>query len=237
MTPDQLIFIVGFPRGGTRWLLSILAAHTDVSECRGEPCTLCQCNNADSMIAHTRNYLKNSDPKRFYAQKAPLDAKYIDKWVAQVPESKMLFIVRNPLDVVTSHQRGTMQWLYGRNKAAEHVMRKLRVYYDEYRKFKSEPNLMLTRYERLYFDFYNEVGRIYDFIGLDYNIHLLKAIKDYTSFEHQTGRKPGDERQDQHRRKGIVGDWQNHMRPEDLAVIDADYGWFFEELGYEPVCV
>lgn len=237
MTPNQLIFIVGFPRGGTRWLLSILGAHPDVAECKGEPCTLSQCNTKESMISHTKNYLKENEVKKFYVQKAPLDAKHLNKWKSIVPESKVLFIIRDPRDVVTSHQRGDMAWLEGRNRHLEHVMKKLDIYFDGYREYKDDPNLMLTRYESIYKDFYNEVGKIYDFIGLDHDANLLSAVKYYTSFEVQAGRKPGIERREEHRRKGIIGDYIHNLSLADFYKIQTQYLEFMKELGYERIPV
>jgi len=57
------------------------------------------------------------------------------------------------------------------------------------------------------------VTRLFAFLGLDHNASLVETCIEATSFEKQSGRKPGQEKKD-FLRKGIVGDWKNHLSPD-----------------------
>lgn len=57
-------------------------------------------------------------------------------------------------------------------------------------------------------------------------------IRRRTSFEKITGRKRGDERVDEHYRKGVAGDWRTYFTPPVSDAFHARHGWLGERLGY-----
>lgn len=47
------------------------------------------------------------------------------------------------------------------------------------------------------------------------------------------GRKPGQEDSSSHYRKGVAGDWRNHLKPHHLSYLKEHYGDVLVTLGYE----
>lgn len=64
--------------------------------------------------------------------------------------------------------------------------------------------------------------------------HLDTLLRTH-SFEHMAGgtRKKGEEDQTSHYRKGIAGDWRNHLTEDHLKLFRKRYGDLVERLGYE----
>jgi len=52
----------------------------------------------------------------------------------------------------------------------------------------------------------------------------VESVVEHFSFEKLTGRKQGEEDQNHHMRKGIVGDWKNHFTPKVQEFYDEYFG-------------
>jgi hypothetical protein len=62
----------------------------------------------------------------------------------------------------------------------------------------------------------------------------LESILDAESFIKKTkGRKPGEENQEHHFRKGISGDWKNYFNEKHKDHFKSKYQFLLEKLGYE----
>jgi hypothetical protein len=48
------------------------------------------------------------------------------------------------------------------------------------------------------------------------------------------GRRPGEEDPASHYRRGVAGDWRNHLTPRHLVAFRERFGDLPERLGYEP---
>jgi lipopolysaccharide transport system ATP-binding protein len=83
---------------------------------------------------------------------------------------------------------------------------------------------------------YGEFKRILDHLGIEIPPKRLRKIVKKCSFESLSGgRIPGDENRHHHYRKGVAGDWKNHM-PEGGRVYEEfvkRWGALVEELGYQ----
>lgn len=96
----------------------------------------------------------------------------------------------------------------------------------------SQENIHVMRYEDLHADFHASLKAAVDFLGLDLAKLDLGKIQHETSFETITNRKPGEEKADSHRRKGIPGDHVNHFTPELDRHFEETYGKISSVLGY-----
>lgn len=97
-----------------------------------------------------------------------------------------------------------------------------------------DPNILELKFEDLLNEPVIHFERIFDFIQFPFNKRALRqAIRKY-SFEKRTGRKPGQEDQYSHLRKGVPGDWVNYFSADHKAYFKEKWGTMVPDLGYEP---
>ena len=230
----NFIFVTGFPRGGTSWLRNCIGAHPDVVQVPGElpVMPLGRKTEVDEACRVAVSELESADR---YVSKAPADALSIDKACRMLPESRFVFIVRDPRDVVVSHQRGTKKWMSaGRNKSCAGILDKLEEYHAGYTRCQDAENVMLVKYEDLHQSFASTYGRIADFLDLSYDSGTIREVMKKNSFMKLTGRKHIEDR-DAARRKGVIGDWAIHLGDADIEVVkrNAFSSTFMRDHGYE----
>lgn len=100
---------------------------------------------------------------------------------------------------------------------------------------------LCVRYEDLNCDPVGEFGRVLQFLGIDCDDHLRRAIVRRNSFERssigrriwQSGRRPGNENTNSFFRKGIVGDWKNYFKASHIERFKEVAGDELINLGYE----
>lgn len=93
------------------------------------------------------------------------------------------------------------------------------------------------RYERLLSEPMLEVGRLFEFLGVETSEATLAKVIDESSFKNASGgRQPGEEDANSFLRKGIAGDWVNHFDEEAVERFERCAGDFLRNLGYgDPV--
>src|SRR5690606_8748745 len=130
---------------------------------------------------------------------------FIGKAARAFPEARFIFIIRDPRDVLTSHQRGTKKWMAGKNSTVEGCMAKIQSYYDGWADAEGLPNVMLIRYEDLHQNFYETMREIFRFTGLESDQEILDEIYNKNNFGAQTSRANVEDG-DSAKRKGVVGE-------------------------------
>lgn len=94
------------------------------------------------------------------------------------------------------------------------------------------PRVLETRFELLITRPVEEWTRILGFLGLAYEpADMQMLVTD--GFEKAAQRKRGTENPFVHYRKGIIGDWRNHLTPRIIDRIKASFGVMLIDLGYE----
>ncbi|MGP1308805.1 MAG: sulfotransferase family protein, partial [Phycisphaerales bacterium] len=87
--------------------------------------------------------------------------------------------------------------------------------------------VILAPYERHKRDTHGQLRDLFRFLGLDASDAIVERVAESQSFQRVTNRPPGVEAKDRNR-KGVVGDWINHMSPEFgnelLAIADGALG-------------
>ncbi len=91
----------------------------------------------------------------------------------------------------------------------------------------------IFRYEDLRSNQQDEFGRLMDFCGLGLSESRRRAIVARNSFERKTWWRFGRERVKSHLRKGVAGDWKNHLCPRLKKLFKHLYGDLLIETGYE----
>lgn len=77
------------------------------------------------------------------------------------------------------------------------------------------------RYESLVADPAPELARIFSFLGIDSEPETVAACIETARFERLSGgRERGADDPGSHFRKGVVGDWRNHLEPRHVALFE-----------------
>lgn len=101
---------------------------------------------------------------------------------------------------------------------------------------------LAVRYEELLANPVMHFTKVLRHIGISKNVEsLANVIVERNRFERmsmgkriwENGRKPGEENNNSHFRKGIVGDWKNHLKPAHVARLKEVAGQQLIDLGYE----
>ena len=175
----------------------------------------------------------------------------VDEIKRLFPESKIIHLVRDGRDVLTS---GTFDWLL---KDAEGTERhefyfnpipgmKLQRFFDPkvIKKWAAnwsetidifddcEPDVRVT-YEEMKEDMAETLKKIFDALGVESSNEIAQGCEDNSTFERMSGRPPGQEEPTAKARKGIVGDWKNYFTLVDGELFDALVGDQMQKMGYE----
>jgi len=236
--PSRLVFVTGFARGGTSWLRNCLAAHPDATLVPDELGLFRRFDTRDQVTRALRDYLaahaELAASGGKLIEKSPANAPYLQRGARLLPEARFVFIVRDPRDVLVSHQRGNRPWMRGANSTVEGCARKLKRYYEGYALAAHLPNVTLVRYEDLHQDFHHTLRRLLEFVGLGASDPaVLREIGRKEHFAGGTGRAHVEDR-DAAARKGVVGDWVAHLLPKEVRWFERSPFWrrFMSAHGY-----
>lgn len=231
----EMIFVTGFARGGTSWLRDCIASHPAVTRVPnevvlfdGRPWT------RESLITAVRDALREQEVSGDrLVTKAPANARDIYTACKLLPASRFIFIIRDPRDVFTSHKRGKQEWMGGANSTVDGCMKKTRQYYEGYLRAKDLPNITLVRYEDLHQNFDETMARLFDFLQLPADAEFMQRVFQQNHFVSSTGRRHKEDR-NAARRKGVVGDWANHLTSREIGWFKRNPYWsaFLRQHGY-----
>jgi hypothetical protein len=88
------------------------------------------------------------------------------------------------------------------------------------------------RYEDMIADPAGEARKLYRFLGVRHDDALVGRVVAATSFEAQSGRKPGEEHPTSFLRKGVAGDWIGRLEDSALQALDETCGDLMRQHGY-----
>ncbi len=182
----------------------------------------------------------------------PGTTKYVvDEIHRLFPESKIIHLVRDGRDVLTS---GTFDWLL---KDAEGTDRhefyfnpipgmKLERFFDAkvIKKWAANwtetidvfddqaPAARIT-YEEMKDEMSESLVKVFETLGVESTTAIADACAEASTFEQMSGRPPGMEDPTAKARKGITGDWKNYFTLADGELFDALAGEQMQKMGYE----
>ena len=232
--PERMVFICGFSRGGTAWLRNCIGVHPDIHEIIGELALFRDFGTREAIIREMSKHQCCPSCSSHYIEKSPGNSPHLPKALKLLPEAKYLFIIRDPRDAFVSHRRATAAWTEGANNTVQGCLGRLEKYYRGYESVRGNRQVFLARYEDLHLRFDTTLTALFDFIGVPSGPDLIAQSFKRNSFFTRTGRMPGDEVRSDHRRKGIIGDWRNHLDSKEASWIRHSDFWrtFMAEHGY-----
>ncbi len=160
------------------------------------------------------------------------------------PKAKFVHIIRDGRDVAVSgwfhNQRISSEWASKKFGSLEGFARHYAPrWVDQVSKGRAQgkknpDNYMEIRYEDLHQNPAGEAARLLRFLGVKAGDGVVAACCEAGSFKTLSGgRDPGEEDKGSHFRKGIVGDWRNHLDVDTVAEFDRHAGGLLRELGYQ----
>ena len=177
--------------------------------------------------------------------KTPVNILHVDSFIRLFPEAKYIHIVRDGRDVVVSHYKHIERVVKTKNlkdyklssfkESLPELSKKWSLFVEkgaEAAKKLPSKQFQLIRYEDLKQQPDNHIQRLFQFLGVNDSLELVKSCQEKTSFESLTKRKAGEEKMDSFLRKGIVGDWQNHFDAESLQIFEQYGGKWLNYYGY-----
>lgn len=231
----RMVFVTGFARGGTSWLRDCIGSHPDIAVLPDERVVFRDIKDTDEIRDYfERETAEISESIPFIVNKAPANAPYLGTAARAFPESRFIFIIRDPRDVLVSHQRGTMAWMGGANSTVKGCMSKTQHYYSGWQDAEGLPNVMLVRYEDLHQDFFETSKRIFEFIGVSARDETLTEVYAKNNFTARTKRANVEDRSDA-RRKGVVGEWAQQLKKREIKWYrkSAFFSEFLRTHGYD----
>ena len=229
------IYLSGLARGGTTWARQIIAAHPDVFEVPTQvgfkaPKTV----NFDqehienrirqilSKIPNEAENLACMDASKHFIVKAPPNALILSEMIDILPNTHHFFIMRDPRDVLVSHQRTGAAWTEA-HRNFDMAMERSATFYRGYAKAKDRDDLMLFRYEDIHQKFPSTFKKICNFIGLEADNDLINTAMKALSFRAVTGR--GHAEQQGMNRRGVAGDWVKNLSYMDAERLKQNPFW------------
>jgi len=240
--PKRRVLVNGSPKTGTTWMRRTIQSIPDfrfVGHTEGNVQRYCEISPGDVIHAHDVYSPELAD-------------------ILLANDIRMVLMLRDPRDVVVSfmfhirrdqfspwqatmlglsYDEGILACIEGRpglRSIVEH-MQFSKSWLDQ-----TFP-LCCVRYEDYNQDPMRETQRVFQFLGIPLRPRFLRSIVNRNLFERRTigrriwtpGRKPGQENQASHFRKGIVGDWKNYFTEIHIQRFKEVAEQLLIDLGYE----
>ena len=174
--------------------------------------------------------LETWKPHKYLIEKSPNNIYYVSNIKKSFPNAKLLSIYRDGRDFVVSHkffsEKLGRQW-----NLKDSIESWKKAIYQQFNMQKSHDIYALS-YESLQNESFETTQNILNFLNVNYDNQNIYEMIDKSSFQKITGRKKGIGKQDFYR-KGVSGDWRNHLSETDKDVFKELAGDLLIELGYE----
>ncbi|MBW2018273.1 MAG: sulfotransferase [Deltaproteobacteria bacterium] len=176
---------------------------------------------------------------KWVGDKTPEHTKALDLLRELYPNSKILHIIRDGRDCLVSwwsRHKQTVPEAEGLENYIEWFTRNLWVpYVLKARNFglNNPEDYIEIKYEELHCVPLNTLTTVFEFLGVDSTDETVMKCKEGADFKRLTGgRSMGEEDASSHYRKGIVGDWKNHLDKDLHEKFLETGGDLLKDLGY-----
>ncbi|XP_060114562.1 sulfotransferase 2B1-like [Heteronotia binoei] len=238
---DDDVITITYPKSGTHWTAEILGL---ISQ-KGDPTYIHSVPTWErspwiEMDSGLKQALQNPPPRLLNSH---LQFQLFPKSFLQT-KAKVIYTLRNPKDVLVSfyHYAKIMKIIKTPGSMQEHLDEFLtgKVAYGSWfdhvkgwMELKGRPNFFYITYEELLQDLRGSVEKICHFLGKELNSQQLDSVVEYASFRKMKENKMSnftllgdnlvDHTKGEFMRKGISGDWKNHLTVAQNEYFDRVY--------------
>lgn len=184
-----------------------------------------------------------SDDIKCIGDKSPQNLAYYPLFQRIFPQAKYIYVVRDVRDVIVSG------WFFNLAIDAASAIERYKniqqyavivakLWTEDISKAKAYGRILNERYievqyEKLWRTPEPEVDRLFEFIEVAHTRSIIEGCLRLADFSVLSkGRKRGTENRSSFYRKGVIGDWRNHLDAETLDKINSLCGPVLNDLGY-----
>jgi len=174
--------------------------------------------------------------------KTPANVRFFAGLATLFPTAKFIQIVRDGRDCAVSgwfHNQRKPDWTqWNRGSLTAYITAFAEMWVSELAQAKEFADayphrIRQVRYEDLVRDTEGTLAGLFEFLGVKVDANILAHCRTEASFVKRSGgRNSGEENRQSFFRKGIAGDWRNHLSEEQNALFRARAGSWLDRLRY-----
>ncbi len=193
------------------------------------------------VLLETRMRFLSEAQSKLIGDKQPLFPRNTGLIFDIFPDARFIHVIRDPRDVLVSFQHYSKTFhpeaaelettRAARREHARQWASLVRTIRNK--ALQSGISYKEIQYEQLLRDPAALLSKTADYLGGDSDPEIIASCVERASFKKLSGgRKPGNEDRSSFFRKGVAGDWRNHMTDEDSEAMREASGGLMQEFGY-----
>ena len=196
-----------------------------------------------SMLLMLQKWVTSGDI-RCVGEKTPNNTRYFGKLAYLFPNARFVYVIRDIRDIIVSGWFFNMAVNPGKtqpahNRIEDYALPMIQRWENDVSEGltfidNAGKNGTFVRYEDIIENPRREIAGLYEFLGVDCSEPLVSQCASLTAFKSLSGgREHGEENRSSFYRKGVVGDWENHLSSTIVDQVATECGPLMEWLGYE----
>ena len=174
-------------------------------------------------ISYAKSIQKNI---KLWGDKTPINIHFIKYIYPEFKNSKYIYLLRDPRDVVLSYKKLKNH----KAVATKYAIWKWKDSVRQLRYLQKQTNVLLVKYEELVSDPTNEVNKILNYLNLEDNNQLIQSKS--TASQMGVGAKEHHKNLNKEISTDSIGKWKEKLAKEDITQVENECADYLKEFGY-----